>query len=125
MNVETLLGERISIARNAKGWTIEELANRAGVKVKTMKNWESERSSPRASRLHQLAGILDVPLLWLIAGSDSMPHAASAAHLNETARLQQKISEAEALLNQLGAVLAEMRSDTRIVQREIDDDRPD
>ena len=87
-----------------------------------MKNWESERSSPRASRLHQLAGILDVPLLWLIAGSDSIPGAASAASLNETARVQQKISEAEALVNQLGTLLAEMRSDTRTIQREIDDD---
>ena len=124
MNVETLLGERIAMARQAKGLSVDQLANQVGIKTKTLKNWELERSSPRANRLHQLASILDVPLLWLIAGSDHMPETVSAPNLSETARIEQRISEAETLLSHLGALLAEMRTITRSVQRDIDDDRP-
>ena len=62
--------------------------------------------------------------MWLIAGSDHMPETVSAPNLSETARIEQRISEAETLLSHLGALLAEMRTITRSVQRDIDDDRP-
>ncbi len=123
MTVETLLGDRIATARRFKGLSIEQLADRVGVKARTLENWETERSSPRANRLYQLAGILDVPLLWLLAGSDTMPDTVPPPNLSETSRIEQKISEAENLVDQLSALLDEMRSSTRSVQRDIDDDR--
>jgi len=70
---DTLLGSRIAKARYSRGWTASQLAQRIGVKTTSIENWEAERSSPRANRVNQLAGVLNVPLLWLIGGADSPP----------------------------------------------------
>ena len=43
-----MLGKRIIASRKAKGWTQSDLAQRLGVKEKTIDDWESEKSEPRA-----------------------------------------------------------------------------
>ncbi len=62
------LGGRLIKAREAAGLTTAQLARRLGVKTKTMANWESDRSEPRANRLNMLAGILGVSTTWLLVG---------------------------------------------------------
>ncbi len=121
MNEETLLGERIARARQAKGLTQKQLAQRLGIKRTTLHNWETERSAPRANRVNQLAGVLDVPLLWLIAGSESPP-SVQAPELNETTAIEAKVRRAETLVNELSSLLVDIRAQTRRVQREIDAD---
>ena len=115
----TLLGERIAKARQAKGLSTKQLAQRLGIKKTTLQNWESERCAPRANRLTQLAGILDVPLLWLIGG-DEAPLGMQAPDLSETTAIESKLRRAETLVNELSSLLVDIRAQARRVQREID-----
>lgn len=54
------LGDRIRAAREAKGWTQAELAQKVGVARETVGNWETGVSSPRnkTGRLVQVLGSL-------------------------------------------------------------------
>ncbi len=117
----TLLGERIASSRHAKGLSSKQLAQRLGVKNSTLHNWENERSAPRANRLTQISGILDVPLLWLIAGDAKFP-GIEIPDLNETATIEAKLRRAEDLLNQLSSLMVDIRAQVRRVQRELDAD---
>ncbi len=64
----TTFGDRMTGAREASGLSQTELARRLGVKVKTIRAWENDRSEPRANRLQMLAGMLGVSIMWLLNG---------------------------------------------------------
>jgi len=64
----TTFGDRMTGAREAAGLSQAELGKRLGVKVKTIRAWENDRSEPRANRLQMLAGILGVSIMWLLNG---------------------------------------------------------
>ncbi len=64
----TTFGDRMTGAREASGLSQSELAKRLGVKVKTIRAWENDRSEPRANRLQMLAGIMGVSIMWLLNG---------------------------------------------------------
>ncbi len=64
----TTFGDRMTGAREAAGLSQAELAKRLGVKVKTIRAWENDRSEPRANRLQMLAGVLGVSIMWLLNG---------------------------------------------------------
>ncbi len=61
-------GDRVAAAREQTEMTQAVLARRLGVRVSTMRDWENDLSEPRANRLSQLAGILNVSMMWLING---------------------------------------------------------
>ncbi|MDG4648488.1 helix-turn-helix domain-containing protein [Roseibacterium sp. SDUM158017] len=61
-------GDRMTGAREAAGLSQSELARRLGVKVKTIRAWENDRSEPRANRLQMLAGMMGVSIMWLLNG---------------------------------------------------------
>ncbi|GHA45929.1 transcriptional regulator [Amylibacter ulvae] len=61
-------GDRLEAARNAKGITTQALAQKLGVKKKTVKAWENDTVEPRANRIQMLAGLLNVSIIWLING---------------------------------------------------------
>ena len=61
-------GDRVAAAREALGLTQAELARRLGVKAQTIASWEADRAEPRANRLQMLAGMLNVPMVWLMTG---------------------------------------------------------
>lgn len=67
------LGGRLSRARDATGLSEAQLAGRLGVRVSTVRGWESDRAQPRANRLSMLAGILNVSLSWLLHGVGTGP----------------------------------------------------
>ena len=46
-----------------------QLARRLGVKLATVRNWEDDRSEPRANRLQMLSGLLNVSFIWLMTGA--------------------------------------------------------
>lgn len=62
-------GDRVTAAREALGLGAAALARQLGVKTETVQNWEADRSEPRANKLQMLAGVLNVPLIWLMTGS--------------------------------------------------------
>ena len=77
-------------------------------------------TSPRANKLVELAGVLNVPVLWLIAGSDSPPEV-TPPDLIETLMLERKLDKADLLVNELSALVSDLRGHTRRVQRDIDE----
>ncbi len=105
-----MLGKRITNSRKAKGWTQSELAQRLGVKKKTIIDWESEKSEPRASRLANLAGVLGVPLLWLIAGGEQPPEIGSF-DIDRSRFLNDQLTQAEHRLEELTVILASIRTE--------------
>ena len=114
------LSTRIINAREASGYTQAQLALRMGIKKSTLANWENSHTSPRSNKLLDLAGILNVPVLWLIAGAES-PAEVTTPDLSETLMLEQKLDRADLLINELSALVAELRGHTRRVQRDIDE----
>lgn len=62
-------GDRLSRAREAARMNQSELADRLGVKLATIRNWEADRSAPRANRLQMLTGLLNVSIIWLMTGN--------------------------------------------------------
>lgn len=67
------LGGRLSRARDAKNRSLEEVAELAGVELKTLEAWECDRAEPRSNRLTMLAGILGVSPSWLLFGRGASP----------------------------------------------------
>jgi transcriptional regulator with XRE-family HTH domain len=61
-------GDRLALARESQNLTQEQLAKRLGLRVQTIRNWEFDRSEPRANRLQMIAGFLNVSMIWLLTG---------------------------------------------------------
>lgn len=61
-------GDRLANAREAQGLTQAQLARRLGLRVETLRNWEADRSEPRANRLQMISGFLNVSMGWLLTG---------------------------------------------------------
>ena len=77
-------GDRLGRAREAAGMDQTQLARRLGVKLTTIKNWESDRSEPRANRLQMLTGLLGVSIIWLMTGEGGGGPAEEGAELPES-----------------------------------------
>lgn len=88
---KVLFGERIKHAREASGMSQKLMASRLGVKNATIAKWESGKEDPRANRLQMIASLLNVPLLWLLAGSQQVPDTGGEQSTAEL--LRQKLDE--------------------------------
>jgi transcriptional regulator with XRE-family HTH domain len=96
---KVLFGEPLKNAREASGMSQKMMANRLGVKSSTIGKWESGRDDPRANRLQMIASLLDVPLLWLLAGSQQVP--AHGRDQPGEGLLRQKMSDVNAIMKDL------------------------
>ncbi len=119
MQTNVFLGERITNARLAKGITQEKLAELCGVKKSTLVKWETDQSSPRINRLNQMAGILGVSVVWLLAGDETLLHVDTPS-LNETMMLENKLDAAEAMIDQLKGIISDIRHQSKRIQNEFD-----
>lgn len=115
----TTLGDRIEHARSAKGFDQPQLARRIGVKAKTLQYWESDRSEPRPEKLNKLAGLLDVPLIWLLTGETPEASRPIADHVG-TVGIARKLERAVAMQQELASLLIEVSADVARLRREID-----
>ena len=61
-------GSRLRHARHEAGLSQTALAERLGVKLKTVQGWESGQRAPRSNKLQFLAGVLNVSIMWLLSG---------------------------------------------------------
>ena len=66
-------GDRLTAAREATGMDQATMADRVGVELQTLQNWEDDIAEPRANRLQMMAGILGVSITWLISGEGEGP----------------------------------------------------
>ena len=111
-------GDRMAAARERLGLSQAQLAQRLGVKLPTIQGWEADRAEPRANRMQMLAGLLDVPLVWLMTGEGTgvppgeaaPPDRAAAALASELreirmaqARLTERLARVEKRLEALAA----------------------
>lgn len=121
MEINTLLGERIANARQSKNYSQHQLAELIGVKKSTIEKWELDQTPPRANRLNQLAGVLGVPVIWLLGGSETPPEIDHPS-LNETMLIESKLEAAEALIEQLSEVIHGIRMQSQNIQQKFDED---
>lgn len=115
------LGGRIQMAREMRGLSPSQLARRAGVMPKTLSNWESDRSEPRANKLQMLAGVLNVPPMWLVGGAASRLSPEFDVDLDETADLASKVERLIKLHERTSTLLFEVQSEITRLQTEFED----
>ena len=73
----TTFGDRLAGAREAAGMTQKQMAQRLGVKLKTLQGWEDDVTEPRANKLSTISGLLNVSLRWLLMAEGDGPEAPS------------------------------------------------
>lgn len=106
------LGDRLARAREFAGMNQSQLARRLGVKLATIRNWESDRSEPRSNRMQMLSGLLNVSIIWLISGEgDGAPEEAES--------VDQDASSLLAELHQLRLAQAELSKRTARVEKDL------
>lgn len=108
-------GDRLAGAREALGISQRELADRLGVRLRTVQHWEEDVKEPRANRLQMLAGMLNVSLMWLLTGEG--PGVAAPDDLpprdRETEALMKELRDMRSamgtLVEQIGRIEARLR----------------
>ena len=103
-------GDRLARARDHADMTQAELARRLGVKHVTIRNWESDRSEPRANRLQMLSGLLGVSIIWLMTGEGE----------GAPSQVEQVAPASGEMSTDLKDMLAELR-DIRVAQTKLAD----
>lgn len=117
----TTTGSRIRHTREKLGLTPQRLASRIGVQRCTLESWEKDQLEPRGEAVMRLAGVLQVPMVWLITGD--RPHGSrDGGKTPERAQVTQKLDRALAMQKELAAVLNELSADVTRLQKELDDE---
>lgn len=102
-----LFGERLRNAREAANMSQTEMAGHLGVKVGSVAKWEAGEIDPRANRLQMIASLLNVPLLWLIGGSQKVPD--YSGHGEDRELVLRKIEEITHKVSDLNRELKDLK----------------
>ena len=105
---DTTLGGRISMAREATGFSVADVVKRLGVRANTYEAWEADRSEPRANKLVALAGILNVSPPYLLSGLGKQPPQ-SALHERQITQLKVQVEQLEQSLRTATASLRRLK----------------
>ncbi len=113
MSSNPSIGQRISEARAQKDYSVVETARLVGVTTRTIRRWESGKSTPRGYKLQHLSGILGIPLGWLLEGSTQFePQDDSGRHLkilgNKIERISRLQQELTTLNNEVAVSVEEL-----------------
>lgn len=65
---EATLGDRLMAAREAAGYSVEQLAERLELGSATVEEWEADQSAPSDEGLGRIVRLLDVSVGWLLNG---------------------------------------------------------
>ena len=121
--IASTLGGRIEQARSEMGLTVKQLATRIGVRTSTLAHWEQDRTEPRSNKLLTLAGILNVPLAWLLLGEAHAGDGVEPRRFAETSTIAQKLDRAISLQHDAAALLHEVTADVTRLQRQLDEEQ--
>ena len=94
-------GDRLVAAREAKGLTVEGMAEKLGVDISRVEAWESDADEPRGNLIQMLAGMLNVSLVWLISGESN-----GTTDVAETYDRPEGVNDALGEISQLKETLA-------------------
>jgi transcriptional regulator with XRE-family HTH domain len=100
------LGESIRAARQRRGWTQEELADKLEVGITSVKNWESGKHEPRSA----LARIEDV-LGTKLTGETREPSVSESVDARLTGELATRLAERSAQIARLEAENQALRAE--------------
>lgn len=69
-------GKNLGEQRNARGWTLEQVADRIGVSWQSVSKWEKGQSRPTVENQAKLAGLygMTVAMLFPVAAVDPQPY---------------------------------------------------
>lgn len=115
MSSDTTLGERISEAREACGLSTAQAARRMAIKTSTLRNWEYGTTVPRPNKLQMLAGVLGVPLLWLVQGSEQ--HDPIIDRPSRMELLQRKIDRLSRLQKTVARLSTEIADEVELMRK--------
>lgn len=101
------LGDRIEAAREVAGISTRDLAERLGIRHKTLISWENDTAEPRANRVQMLSGMLGVSLVWLLTGQGEGPGESSARAAGELRELRATLEAALDRVARLEKALAQ------------------
>ena len=94
-------GARLQAARKAKGLTPAAMAEKLGVDLPTIDEWETDARAPRANSIQMMAGLLNVSIMWLITGDSN-----GTDHVEQTHARPEGINDALGEIAQLKETLA-------------------
>ena len=80
------LGERLKNARESRGWTQDQLADRINVTRYTISNWERDVSEPCFHELQQLSALFSCNFLVDFGGNDG-----NQEEISRKIRLKRKV----------------------------------
>lgn len=63
-----MIGQRIREAREALGFSQEQLADSLGISFQSVQQWETGKTTPRATRMRKLATVLGKSPTWIQFG---------------------------------------------------------
>ncbi|MBY3222788.1 helix-turn-helix domain-containing protein [Rhizobium laguerreae] len=69
--IKMTVAQRITEIRQARGWSMTEVANLTGVTTSAVSNWEAGNSIPRQESLEKIARIFGVTKAFLETGEGS------------------------------------------------------
>ncbi len=80
-----MVGKHIKKAREEKGLTQEQLAERLSVTRQAVSNWENEKTQPDIDTLHKISDTLEVDIERLIYGKERKYTVEKHVHVEKTA----------------------------------------
>ena len=121
MKIETTTGSRIEQARNQLGLSCFQLASRISVESETLKDWERNRIEPRGEELMRLAGVLQVPMIWLLTG-DTPKGSVRKPVAPGSDRVALKLERAFAMKQDLAVLLDEVSAEISALQQKSEEE---
>lgn len=94
------IGQRIALARTAKGWTQEKFAQQANVSLSTVQRWESGKVPP-VRELIRVAEVLGISSSDLVEQSAFGEQAREDRILEQVSGLREQIDRIEKLVQSL------------------------
>ncbi|MBO5778328.1 MAG: helix-turn-helix domain-containing protein [Clostridia bacterium] len=93
-----MVGKNIKKAREEKGLTQEQLAERLSVTRQAVSNWENEKTQPDIDTLHKISDTLEVNIEQLIYGKERKYTVEKHVHVQKTADVGAMVGAALAVV---------------------------
>jgi transcriptional regulator with XRE-family HTH domain len=116
-NVDVRIGSKVRLRRVALGLTLEELGARMGISLQQMQKYEAGATRISASRLYEIAHVLDAPITWFFDPSGSpIDRDSATAVANPAASLEDSLDHETQQLVRLFRSIKDPRLRYKIIE---------